>query len=190
MNARLSKGDSIAELPVALFFFLALVFFPLLDLGTIFFGASQVYSACRTAAVAAGKAPSLINDTNVQTGAPPNVVNELKPSATNTAKQLLAKASGGGINVQLANPIKVFQQSINANPDGSLPQATLFQPAPGNPIDQANYVYQIEVDVIGSVKPLVLLSTSLFGQVPGVTVPVTINTSSIVRFENAKGLNN
>ncbi|MBX9685582.1 MAG: hypothetical protein K2X27_02700, partial [Candidatus Obscuribacterales bacterium] len=55
-------------------------------------------------------------------------------------------------------------------------------------VNTKDYLYQIEVTVNGTVEPLVTLSDSIFGKVPGLTIPMPITASYRQFSEHPQGL--
>jgi Flp pilus assembly protein TadG len=166
------KGNFISEFPAAIFIFLLAVLFPLIDLAVLFFGVSSVHSACRTATVAAARAQSFSSNTS-----------PTKLSAVNLAKKIASESSTGGVSILPSDvQIKAFQVPILGG------QAQEIVPSPNLIISTNDFTYQIRVTVTGRVSPLVMLSSSLFGQVQGLTIPMVVTATSTSNFENVNGL--
>ena len=168
-------GSSIAEFPVVLIGFLLCLLMPMIDLAFIAFRTSFVHTAAHNAAQSAGRAKTF--SANGANG-------EL--SAINIAKRdaIAVKNNGaGGVNFAdtdvivniVGTPLKTGKPEIRQN-------------TPLTAIDTKDYLFQIEVTVNGQVQPLVTLSDSFFGQVPGLTAPMPIQASYKQFCEHPGGL--
>lgn len=165
-------GSSIAEFPVVIFVFLLVLIFPLIDLVTLFMGVSSVHSACRNAAVEGARAPSFATN-----------VSPTRLSATNQAKSIASGLSTQGVSIT-PDDVQVRALRVRIADGRSQP----ITPSPDLAIDTTQNIYQIEVTVTGRVTPLVMLSSTLFGNVPGLTQPLVVTTTSTATFENPDGL--
>ncbi len=175
MTLKRSWGNSTVEFPIVVLIFLVIILFPLIDLGTLFLGSNAVYSAARVAAVKAARAPSFQNDVVTESG---TVL-----SAINQARQVAASCSTGGVKI---DPNEVEVSVLTVPLAGGAPEKLV--PTSDTPIDTTANIYQIQVTVIGRVSPLVTLSSSLFGNVPGLTGPLVVTAKSTATFEHPGGL--
>lgn len=168
------------EMPVAIFILLIAVAFPLWDLATLGIGTSAVHSACRVAAVAAAKEPGFNNDVTVN--------GQTYLSVIKTAKQVASGLSTSGVSMPESNiTVSAWQIPLALDPNSGAAQP----PQPfAAPVDLAKYIYQIKVNVTGSVQPLITLDKKLFGDVPGLTGPLVVNAQSMAIYETPKGLLN
>jgi Flp pilus assembly protein TadG len=165
MRTRNDWGSNAVEFPVALFIFLIVMVFPLIDLASLFVGASAVVNAARVAASQAAR----------------------QPDYTSAENKAMDVASGLSTNGTKITPDHVDVVFLRTALDGSGAE-TLAPPVEPDKVDRTKYIYQIQVTVTGRVTPLVVLSTSLLGEIKGVTVPLVITTGSTATFENPKGL--
>ena len=169
------RGSSLSEIPVVLFFFLICLLFPMIDLAVIAYRTSYIHSAAHNAAHSAARAQTFKE--NGDKG-------EL--SAINIAKRdaLATKTQGaGGVNFSendvkvtiIGTPIKVGKPAIRST-------------APLVDISTKDYMFQLEVTVNGEVEPLVVLSENFFGKVPGLTVPMPLQSTYKEFCEHPAGL--
>lgn len=172
---RSCKATSITEMPVVLFIFILGLLLPLIDLGFIAFRTSFIHTAASNAAHSAGRAQTFL--TNGSKG-------EL--SAVNIAKRdaLAVKDNGAsGVNfsdqdisvVIIGTPIKAGKSPIRST-------------TPLQSIDTKDYLFQIEVSVAGQVDPLVTMSDTFFGAVPGLTRPMPVQATYKQFCEHPTGL--
>jgi len=172
---RSRAGNSLVELPAAIWFFFMVLLFPLADLATVTLRATTVYVAAKHAARAAGRARTfLVNRDN----------GEL--SAVNAAQRevFLVKTKGpSGLEI---SPTDVVISIIGVPVKKSLPP--IKQQEKLESIKNGDYIFQIEVRVTGQVQPLVPLNSSVFGNVPGLTAPVPITASFREFCEHPGGL--
>lgn len=165
---RSETGSDIAELPVAIFVFLLVALFPLLDLGTLWMGSSSLHLAARHAAVEAGRQPTY-------------------SKAVTKARAMAAVAATGGVHIDKTD---VTAWQVPYDPTGTPTRVT----GAGTPTCDFNRITngcQLEVTVTGTVAPLVTLSglSGILGNVPGLTGPLTVVASSMSTYENTDGLN-
>jgi hypothetical protein len=178
MNSRNCRASAIAEFPVAMGIFLLVIFFPLLDLATIYMGVQAVHSAARVAAVQ---------------GAKQNTYQQMQSVAQGTAN------SASNNNVSIGNVVVTFYRTQFApDPTADPPQTTMPANATPQVIDPSQggvevntyaYIYQVQVTATGSVSGLVMMSPDVFGKVPGLTVPIPVTATSTATLEYPKGLN-
>jgi hypothetical protein len=172
---RTARGSALIETPLAISLFLLVILFPLIDLGTLFFGASSVHTAASVAVVEASRALQFANDSQVN-GKP-------ALSAVHRAQQKATELATGNVSIS-ADDVTV--QVIQIPIDGGTPST--ITPGPAFNPDTGSNLYQLQVSVIGRVRPLVMLSEKIFGQVPGLTVPLDVRAASTARYENPSGL--
>jgi hypothetical protein len=175
IRGRSHRGTSVAEFPVVLGIFLLAVFFPLLDLATIFFGSSSVFSAARVAAVEASRAPTFRNDSTIN--------GQRKLSAIHMAEAKAVEMGTGGVEIN-ASDVAVSVLQVPLNEEGTT--ATINPTAEFVPDTSAN-IYQIQVAVSGRVSPMIMLS-SFFGHIPGLTEPLVVRAVSTATCEKPDGL--
>lgn len=174
-RGRRADASSIAELPVAILILFLVLLLPLIDLATIAFRTSFIHSACHNAVHSAARARTFLQ--NGDKG-------EL--SAVNIAKRdaLATKENGlAGVNftdrditvVIVGNPTKVGKPPLRTD-------------SPLKAVETKDYIYQIEVQVSGTVEPLITLTPTLFGNVPGLTIPFPITATYRQFSEHPAGL--
>lgn len=185
---RTGNGSSAVEMPVALIVFLFFLLFPLIDLATIALRSAVIYSAAFNGAHAGALASSFLVDSAINDPSTGKPVPKL--SAVNAA----VAAAQGTKNTGLSgveyddSDIQIKLQGIPLKESDNLPKIQLGDRVPVVQVDPA-YIYQIEVTVTGRVQPLFMLSSQLFGDVPGLTVPLPVTASSRQICENPNGLN-
>lgn len=173
--ARSNRASSIVELPVALSVLFLALLFPLADLGTIALRSATVFAAARNAAHHAGRAKSFV--TNGENG-------QLSAKSTAVARALQT-CNFGICGTQIkAEDVRTkiigtpFAANISAiNSASPLPDA-----------EPEKYLYQIEVEVTGTVEPLVLLNNELLGDIPGITKPLMISAAFREFCEHPEGM--
>ena len=173
MKSRGKTGSSTVEFPMVLFFFLFVGLFPLIDLASIFLGSSTIASAARVAALKAARAQTYTTNTSAT-----------QLSAVNTATSIAAGFSGGNVNIPASG---VTISALQVPVAGGAPQQ--ITPGAAFSVDTSTYTYQIQVTVTGTVTPIVLLGSNIFGNVQGLTIPLTVTTSSTASLENPDALN-
>lgn len=174
-RGRKAHASSIAELPVAILILFLVLLLPLIDLATIAFRTSFIHSACHNAVHSAARARTFLQ--NGDKG-------EL--SAVNIAKRdaVATKENGlAGVNftdrditvVIVGNPTKVGKPPLRTD-------------SPLKAVETKDYIYQIEVQISGTVEPLITLTPTLFGNVPGLTIPFPITATYRQFSEHPAGL--
>ncbi len=174
LRNRDKKGTATAEFPVALSILLIFILFPLIDLATLWFGASSVHNAARVAAIDAARAPSFVNNSGST------------QSATNVAKRIATSQATGGVSITSDDVVVTAQKVMIIDADQAEPiQITPLPTA--EEIDKSQFIYQVKVTVTGRVRPLVMLS-QFFGKVPGLTEPLPVTATSTATYEDPFGL--
>ncbi|MBX9687790.1 MAG: hypothetical protein K2X27_13875 [Candidatus Obscuribacterales bacterium] len=177
------KGASLVEMPVALSIFIIFLLFPLIDLATIALRSATAYYAAYNAAHSAARAPTFLAD-DPATG---------KPSACEEAiraAQATKAAALAGTNFEDGD-IKARILALPLNSDPTKPRKADFigadnKPLPPDPGVDQDYIYQVEVSIDASIEPLFTLST-IFGQVPGLTIAIPLKVTSRQNVENPDG---
>lgn len=175
LQGRQPVGSSLLELPLFLAILFFLFFFPLIDLAVIGLRSSMVTTAANQAALKAARAEQYSeNSANGQLSA--------RATATRWARDSV-RAGYGGVTIREAD-VRTFIVGMPLR-DGLPP---IRQEAPLQEVNKDDYIYQIEVEVAGTVEPLLMLNDQVIGQVPGLSAPLTIRVSSREFFEHTKGL--
>lgn len=174
MNYRTS-ANTIAEMPVALIVFLLFLFLPLIDLGVLAFRASFVHSAANNAAHAAGRARTFKENSDK---------GEL--SAVNIARRdAIATKNAGAAGVDFSeNDVQVVIIGNPIKPD----KAPIRSTQALENVEPKEFLYQLEVTINAKVEPLLTLSPSLFGNVPGLTQAFPVQATYRQFAENPAGL--
>lgn len=157
MANKRQKGQSISELPAAVFLFLTALLLPLADLATFALRATNVFAAARNAAHVAGRSNSF-ND----------AVSNAKARAVYSNEMTLDGVEIKDSDVRVfivGSPLKAGKKAIRQ-------ETALISAEP------KDYLYQVEVEITAKVKPLIVLSPELFGSVPGLTEAFIIKTSN------------
>ena len=158
-----TRGTSTAEFPMALGILLLFILFPLIDLGSIALGTSSVHNAARVGATEASRGQSC-ND------------------AITKGKTFATSQATGGVTIT-QDDVQVTAQKVKIlDTDQAAPEEITPLPT-AQEIDKSQYIYQIKVTVTGQVRPIILLST-FFGNIPGLTQPLTVTAESTATFEN------
>lgn len=181
---RKNRGTSIAELGPALFLVLLIMVLPMACLASLGIRYTLLFYAVRQAAREAAKS------TQFQTNQ-----SALQKSAINRAREVMALfASSAGANGLKVNPADVhcFVDIINiASGTASSPGMDTAVPA-GTPISTTQNVYNVRVQVDGTVRPLFEASGDSGGWfgvgVPGLSRPFPVRMVSAAMAERPDGL--
>ncbi|MBX9722196.1 MAG: hypothetical protein K2X81_12425 [Candidatus Obscuribacterales bacterium] len=180
------RGATLVETPVALTIFFFFLLFPLIDLSTIALRCASAYSSATNAAHRAALAPSFLNNTTVADSSGASTV---KLSAVNSAVLAARETKSAGLAGTDFDDSDVSVKIVGV----PLKPSSGIAPVLGNnrqPLTEINpdYVYQIEVSIATKIQPLFLLSPQIFGEVPGLTVPLPLNVTSQQVCEDTSGL--
>ncbi len=170
-----------AELPVGLW----MIFFgfglPLLLLVSTTLRFGLFWEAAREAADAACQAQYYVD--------PPNTTSSLGSVAVanNTANNVAALFPGISIN-SVNCYIVATSLTFSQNNSGTAQTSVITGPNTclGSAADLTKNIYQVRVDVVGSIQPL--LSIQGGPPLPGLNQPITITTSQLRLYENSQGL--
>lgn len=157
ISERKSSGQSIAELPVAIFFFILVLLLPMADLATFALRATNVFAAARNAAHLAGRS------------------NSFRDAVANARARVLQSngMSLAGVEIKDSDVhVYIVGSPLKAGKDPIRQEKALLE------ADPKSYLYQMEVVVSAKVQPLFTLSPELFGKIPGLTDAFTIQTSN------------
>lgn len=176
LNSRRTRAALSAELGPCLWLLLILFVFPLIDLGTIAARTATVYTVAREAARAAGRAETF----SASSSSGPSS----KQIAVTRALQAAQGLPQATITAQNVTVYLVGTPIVTGSVNPAIRQTTPLTA----PADTADYLYEIEVDVTGTVNPLVMLSSSTFGTVPGLTAPFTVRAIGREVVEHPSGL--
>lgn len=170
---RTSRGSYIADFGPALFILVVSVFFPLTNLVSLTTRTALINNAVQQTAAVAARCKTF--DTSISTS-------ELSSKATATSTfNSLTTQIGGFQPTSVQTSIIVTDI---ANGSSTVRTTRLSAPA-----DTNVNVYAIRVTATGSVSPLISCSSSLFGNVPGLTGPFTITSTASSYSECTQGLN-
>lgn len=159
----------LAELPLILWAVLMVIFFPLLDLATVFLRLSFLYGGIHFASISAGRANSFSRPI------------DSKPSAQGEALSKLnqMEKSFSGLSIKNINTaILVTNNDTLAVSSVSLPLAKAA--------DQSVNSYQIEVSADCSAEPLIPIPIPF--KIEGLNAPITVHLSAKQYCENPQGL--
>lgn len=172
MQRRKQTGSFVAELPAVLWLLFVLVTFPLVDLATVSMRYTFMLTTSRDAVSAASRAKTFHEDASATDLSARNAAREI---ATATA------ASFNGISISNVHT-RIIATNLATN-------AIEYHDTPlTEPADSTNYLYAFETTVTGQLMPLIIMSTP-FGDIPGLTAPMNISISSQKLCENTQGLN-
>ncbi|MBX9688104.1 MAG: hypothetical protein K2X27_15460 [Candidatus Obscuribacterales bacterium] len=169
---RKSNGNSIMELPAALWITLIVFFMPMMSLATITLRLSLLNMAVLEAVHSASKARSFEQSSNEGV------------SAVELANQTFAKfvnsfpgLGAGGVK------LSILASSVNSG------ATTRFDNKLSQPANSSAFVYQIEGNSSGAIEPVFPISGHLFGNIPGLSSPLKISFTAKEFVENPQGLN-
>lgn len=175
LSARSNKGSSICEMPVVLFVFLFGLLLPLADLSFIAFRTSFVHAAAQNALHSAVRAKTFQQNAN---NGELSAINIGRRDAISVRDNGIAGVNFDGNDVNIAilgTPVKAGKSAIHST-------------QPLNSVESKNYLYQVEVTVKGKVEPLITLSSTLFGDVPGLTSALPVQATYKQFVEHPEGL--
>lgn len=172
---RSNTGSSTCEMPVVLFVFMFGLLLPLADLSFIAFRTSFVHAAAQNALHSAVRAKTFQQNAN-----------DGELSAVNIGRRDAISVRDNGItgvnfedkdvNIAiLGTPVKAGKNPIHSS-------------APLSNVESKSYLYQVEVTVTGRVEPLITLSSTLFGDVPGLTSALPVQATYKQFVEHPEGL--
>lgn len=184
---RRNKGHSIAELGPSLFLVLLIMVLPLACLSSLGIRYALMFYAVRQAAREAAKSTQFLANQSA-----------LQISALNRARQIVAlfasSTGANGLTVVPAN-VHAFVDIINLT-SGAASSPGMDTPIPaGTPINTANNVYNVRVQVDATVRPLWEAAGNGSGffsgplGVPGLTRPFPVRIVSAAMSERPGGLN-
>jgi hypothetical protein len=168
---RSSAGSFLVEIPFVLWFFFFLLFFPMVNMATMFIRLTFLYGATHNGCLQAARARSFLNPINGD------------PTAITLAQDgaLGYVAAFTGIHVlNIDTVIVITNIATHAQTISTIPLAT--------PPDVTNFTYQTQVTVNGAADPLFLVPTIFGIPVAGLNQPLLITISDRQYFENPQGL--
>lgn len=170
---RTTRGAFIAELPVALWMLILGFTFPLVDLSIATMRTTLVLGACRDGVHEAARSKTF------QTSISASELSS-QQSALNTVNQVASRFHG--IRITSVNTF-IIRTDINTQ------VSTRYASALTQPADSSAYVYNIETVVVGQADPLVTFNIPFFGNIPGLTGPMTVSAAAREFAEYPQGLN-
>lgn len=171
-SARTERGNYAVELPGALLIIFFVFVFPLINLGTMGLRYGILLAAARDGAHAASKCYTF------------QVGSAGKPAAVQAAPDAVSRLVGqfSGVTVESVD-VDILVTSLSTN------SVTRFESRLPGPADPSSNVYGIEAEVVGVLEPLLPYAGPLFGNIPGLTSPVTARVVSTEFAEAPHGLN-
>lgn len=169
-----ARGTTISEMPLALWIIILLCF-SLLILASITIRFGFFWNACRQAAQSGAKCQTFATTTS------------LGPSACAAADLMIQRSTAAfsGISANQVN-IYILITDVNTKTTTKNPSRTALAAA----ADTGNFIYSIQVELIGQVNPLIQFPVQgLVGNVPGLTGPVPVVVRSQYAAEVPQGLN-
>jgi hypothetical protein len=173
------SGASLAEIPAVLYILFICLLIPLIVLATITMRAAFFSSVAKDAAHAASKAGIFKYSSPPPAGSQPDAVTLALTTAKATAQALgVVIPSDDSVKTEiLANEI--------ANPSNVTVSSDML---PAGTLDPTKFVYSVRVSVTGQIDPLLKFNSGVFGNVPGLTGPVTLSVSGEEMVENPQTL--
>lgn len=171
-RVRSCKGYKMAELGPALFLAFVVLLFPMMTLATLGMRYTFLLIAAKEAARVAAKCSTFTTNTSSS-----------NLSAKNLAPQIVNMyvAKFPGISVSQTDVLLMIYNIPN--------NTTTIQTTSPTSIDTINNVYDIQVRVTATVRPLIM-NGSFFGSIPGLTAPFSVRTTAAATVENTNGLLN
>lgn len=172
LKCRTRKGTTLAELPMMLWFIFVLMLMPMLSISTLTLRSALMNAVVQNAAQSAAKAKTFSTGT------------AKRPSALQAATQVIIASvrQFPGLTVGSVNCV-ILTTPVLA---GGVSRSSTRLAAPA---DSSRNIYQIETVVVGRVEPLIKMSPTLFGVIPGVTAPLLVTYMGRAMSENPQGLN-
>jgi hypothetical protein len=166
---RKSSGTFLAELPFVLWVFFFVLFFPMVNLATMFIRLTFLYSATHNACISAARARTFLNPINSD----PTAITLAQDGANGYV------AAFTGIHVTTIDTVIVIT-NINT-------QAQTISTTPlTTPPDVSNFTYQVQVTVNGATDPLFQVPS--FIPISGLNQPMFLTITDRQYFENPQGL--
>lgn len=170
---RKCRGSYIADFGPALFILVIGVFFPLTNLVSVTMRTALINNAVQQTAAAAARCKTFNASISAQDPSS-------KALATSTFNSLASKIGGFS-----ASSVQTYIVVTNISSGASTTQSAMLSA----PADTNVNVYAIRVVATGQVSPLVSCSSSFFGNVPGLTTPMTYSSTASSYSECTQGLN-
>jgi hypothetical protein len=168
-RVRRSNGTFIAELPFVLWVFFFVLFFPMINLATMFIRLTFLYGATHSACISAARARSFLNPINSD----PTAITLAQDGANGFV------AAFTGIHVLTIDTVIVI---TNIN---TLKQTISTTPLT-TPPDVTNFTYQVQVTINGATDPLFQVPSFL--PISGLNQPMYLTLTDRQYFENPQGL--
>jgi len=166
---RKPTGAFLVEIPFVLWVFFFVLFFPMLNLATMFLRLTLLYSATHNACISAARARTFLNPINSD---PPAIT-----LAQDGANGYVGAFTG--IHVLTIDTVIVITNiTTQAQSISTTPLTT--------PPDVANFTYQVQVTVNGATDPLFQVPSFL--PIAGLNQPMFLTISDRQYFENPQGL--
>lgn len=173
-NFRVNQiGSFVAELPLSLSMLLLGFTFPLMDLASVAFRTTFLIASARDGVHQAARSKTFLADTS------PTELSA-QHAATQQANATILPYPG----VRITNVVTDIVQ-INLTTH----VITRFNAPLALPADTSTNAYNLETSVTGQVDPLLMFSSSILGNVPGLTGPITTTATSQEFCEYPQGLN-
>jgi len=168
---RRATGSFLVEIPFVLWFFFFLLFFPMVNMATMFLRLTFLYGATHNGCIQASRARSFQAPINGD----PTAISLAQDGANGYV------AAFTGIHVlNIDTVIVITNITTHAQTISTTPLAT--------PPDVTNFTYQTQVTVNGAADPLFLVPTIFGVPVAGLNQPLFITISDRQYFENPQGL--
>jgi hypothetical protein len=164
-----ARGSVLLELPLVLWALFFTLFFPLINLTTVFIRYTFLYAANHTACLSAARARSYLTSLN---GDPTAI------SLAQDGSNAVTSAFTGVHVTSVQTSILITNITTGVQTLQSTPLST--------PADVNNYTYQIQVTTIGATDPLFPIPLAM--SIPGLNAPLTAAISNCQYFENPQGL--
>jgi hypothetical protein len=167
---RRSRGSAIVEAPFVLYIMLFFLFFPLINLATVFIRMTMLYYADHTACIWAARARSY----------------QVQINTDATAIQLAQAGSDSVVGLFTGIHVSEVNTLILITNIATQAQTVTDKPLPA-PADTTNNTYQIQVQTIGSADPIFFIPLPI--SVPGLNASLPVTFVDRQYFENPTGLN-
>ena len=170
-KARSQHGSSLLELPAGLWITLIVFLVPMVALASITIRVSLLNIATQEAVHAAAKARTY------------EQASDEGPSAVQLAQKAFDKVTSSfpGLGANKVS-LRILATDVKS---GTI---TTYESKLKEPANSSAYLYQVESKCTGSIEPVFGISQQLFGDVPGLTTPMPVNSSAREMVENPQGL--
>jgi hypothetical protein len=168
---RRTTGSFLVEIPFVLWFFFFLLFFPMVNMATMFLRLTFLYGAAHNGCIQASRARSFQNPINGD----PTAITLAQDGANSYGTAFTGIHVLNIDTVIIITNINTKVQTISTTPLVTPPDVT-------------NFTYQTQVTITGAADPLFICPTFFGIPIAGLNQPLSVIISDRQYFENPQGL--